>query len=308
MNHLESPLFSILITSYNNAIFLEECIQSIFQQTYSNWEIVIVDDASTDNSISIYEKYKADDRFKIYFNNKNKGVGFSKHRCVLKAKGVICGFVDPDDSIATDALEILVKLHLDNPNHSIIYSTHYVCNEFLNDKVIADYVGQIPTDLKSWSVRLPTISHFASFKRTNYFKTEGISDLFRKAEDKDLYYKLEETGPVLFLNRPLYNYRHHSNNISRNNNSSAAFHYQLTAVLRVVLRSHNRKKTFSKIPFKKYLIIQGALFVALETLKAKKPIACLGLLIEIGFCAPVLTIKCIIGQLLKWKKQRLSVL
>ncbi|MSP18862.1 MAG: glycosyltransferase [Bdellovibrionales bacterium] len=50
----------------------------MFQQTYSNWEIVIVDDASTDHSISIYEKYKTDDRFKIYFNAKKKGLDFEK--------------------------------------------------------------------------------------------------------------------------------------------------------------------------------------------------------------------------------------
>jgi glycosyltransferase involved in cell wall biosynthesis len=53
-------LFSVLIANYNNGLYLEECLRSIFAQTYTNWEIVIVDDASTDNSSNIYEKFIED--------------------------------------------------------------------------------------------------------------------------------------------------------------------------------------------------------------------------------------------------------
>src|SRR4030043_677699 len=100
INNLKRPLFSVLIANYNNGKFLKECLQSIFSQTYSNWEIIIVDDASTDNSLLIYKQYLNNNKIKICYNKKNKGVGYTKNKCVLYAKGDICGFIDSDDAIA----------------------------------------------------------------------------------------------------------------------------------------------------------------------------------------------------------------
>ena len=76
-----NPLFSILIANYNNGAFLQEAIDSVLAQTYGHWEVILVDDKSTDDSPAIYEKYSADSRFKIYYNDKNRGCGFTKHRC-----------------------------------------------------------------------------------------------------------------------------------------------------------------------------------------------------------------------------------
>ena len=67
------PLFSILIANYNNGRYLQEAIDSVLAQTYTNWEVVIVDDKSTDNSFEIYEKYKDDPRFHVCFNDVNRG-------------------------------------------------------------------------------------------------------------------------------------------------------------------------------------------------------------------------------------------
>ena len=72
------PLFSVLIANYNNARYIEESIESVFNQTYSNWEIIIVDDDSNDNSIKLLEKFKNEDRIKIYKNEENKGCGYTK--------------------------------------------------------------------------------------------------------------------------------------------------------------------------------------------------------------------------------------
>ncbi|MBE0639808.1 MAG: glycosyltransferase family 2 protein, partial [Bacteroidales bacterium] len=87
----DKPLFSALIANYNNGQYLEECLQSIFAQTHENWEIVIVDDASTDSSHAVYEKHKSDSRIRILKNDKNRGCGYTKRKCVENAKGDICG-------------------------------------------------------------------------------------------------------------------------------------------------------------------------------------------------------------------------
>jgi glycosyltransferase involved in cell wall biosynthesis len=97
-------LFSILIANYNNGKYLEDALQSIFKQTYENWEIVIVDDASTDESQKVYEIHKNNPKVKLYFNEQNMGCGYTKKRCIDLAIGEICGFLDPDDILDKEAL------------------------------------------------------------------------------------------------------------------------------------------------------------------------------------------------------------
>ena len=80
-------------SQYNNGKYFEDCYKSIMAQTYQNWEVIIVDDGSTDDSVGMMKKIIGDDaRFKIEINQENKGCGFTKRRCVELAKGEICGF------------------------------------------------------------------------------------------------------------------------------------------------------------------------------------------------------------------------
>lgn len=267
MSLKESPLFSVLVANYNNGQYLEECLQSIFAQTYQNWEIVIVDDASADNSHAIYEKYKTDPRIRILKNDKNRGCGYTKRKCVEYAEGDICGFVDPDDIITNNAIGTMINLHQFHPLHSIIYSTHYNCNQYLEPEGIAEQVGQIPEGKKSWMIKRPIISQFATFKRELYFKTYGIFPWLPKAVDKSLYYNLEESGPVLFINQPLYYYRHHDNSISLNKGASIAyqFHLAIKALLSISLMKN--KSIFELLPHSKNELAGGLVIAGLYTIK-----------------------------------------
>jgi len=262
-------IFSALIASYNNREFLSECIESILSQTYQAIEIIIVDDYSNDGSTLVYNKYKHDSRIKVYFNEKNHGVGYTKDKCIRLATGDICGFIDPDDKLDHSAIEIMVRAHEQNPSYSLIYSTHYICDNLLNIKEVAQYVGQIPEGQKSWCAHRPTISHFATFKRRNYLSTTGISPYLLKAADKDLYYKLEDTGPVLFINKPLYYYRHHEKSISLHAGSKIAYKYSLVGKFNVVLRSNNKKETLQKIPNNLNSLIEAVIFISVIELKRK---------------------------------------
>jgi glycosyltransferase involved in cell wall biosynthesis len=211
-----APLFSVLIANYNNGCYLQEAIDSVLEQDYGSWEIVIVDDKSTDNSFEIYDKYKEDGRFHVFFNEENKGAGYTKNRCVQMAKGAICGFVDPDDKLAEkDALAVMVETHLANPDASMVYSGYYQTDESLN--VIKEKHGIGIADANSalescsWPFR-----HFVSFKKNAYDKTVGIDILMKRAVDYDMYYKLEEVGRTIHLDRVLYYYRQNSHSISLN--------------------------------------------------------------------------------------------
>lgn len=223
---MDSVLFSILIANYNNGCYLQEAIDSILMQDYDNWEIVIVDDGSTDRSQEVYAKYSGDPRFHILLNTRNMGVGYTKRRCVENASGEICGFLDPDDVlVGNDALSIMVKKHLENPEASMIYSGMYRGDGQL--QIVRESPG---SDIKKGSSALEMRSWpfhpFLTFKISYYCKTDGIDSFMRNAEDYDLYYKLEEVGKVIHLDLIQYIQRNHPNSISLNENSykAAAWH------------------------------------------------------------------------------------
>lgn len=224
----ETPLFSILIAQYNNGKYLEEAMNSVKAQTYTNWEIILVDDGSTDNSKELYQQYRDEHRIKIFFNEENKGCGYTKRRCAELATGEICGFLDPDDIIMPNALEVMVNLHNQNKEASLIYSNFIQADENLKKQKKLE-----PHPLKSdlLTTNSGYISHFATFKRSLYLRTKGIDAKFKRAIDQDLYYKLDEVGSVIYENSYLYIYRVHDGGISVNKNELAAFSWRLVAIM-----------------------------------------------------------------------------
>lgn len=205
---------SILIANYNNGRYLMDAIESVRHQTYTNWEIIIVDDCSTDNSYEIYKTLNGDKRIRIFFNDKNMGCGYTKHQSVTYASGDICGFLDPDDALVDNAIEIMASEHEKHPDASLINSIYYETDEHLNVISVSSYGCPIPQS-ESFLTYRKGISHFVTFKRKSYEQTEGIDPLMLRAVDHDLYYKLEEVGNVIFVDKPLYYYRQNTaNNIS----------------------------------------------------------------------------------------------
>jgi len=237
---MNNPLFSVLIASYNNGCYLQEAIDSVLEQSYTNWEIVIVDDKSTDNSFEIYDKYKDDNRFRIYYNEKNRGCGCTKRRCAELAKGELCGFLDPDDALMPTAIEVMVNAHAEHHECSLIYSTCYRYSGDRNeDMPIWDFIGEIPKDSDFLIYGKKLVSHFVSFKRAAYLKTDGIDATLKAAVDRDLYYRLEEQGPLLHLPIPLYFYRinnEKSISIGSKEADKTAYHYQIKSELNAICR------------------------------------------------------------------------
>ena len=225
-----NPLFSVLIANYNNGKYLMDAINSVYAQTYTNWEIILVDDASTDNSKELYKELEKDSRIHIFYNEENKGCGYTKRRCAELANGELCGFLDPDDIISEDALKIMVQEHDAKANISMAYSDLYYCDVDLNI-ISTTHRGQIP-DNTTFLEFYNYVSQFAVFKRSAYLKTEGINKNATRAVDHDLYFKLEEVGPFSFVPQPLYYYRTGTGqNISCGTNQSKALFWSYVAMI-----------------------------------------------------------------------------
>lgn len=216
----DTPLFSLIMANYNSRKFLDFCIQSVEKQTYSNWEIVAVDDFSTDGSYEMLLDYaKKDPRIKVFRNDRNHGLGYTRHQSASFAKGEFCACLDPDDAIVPNAVELMADELQKHPEASLIGSRRLICNEKMR---LIDVDAPLTKErVASFKNELETpwiINHFAGWRKSCYDKTEGFDPIMLRSTDTDLYLKLEETGKVLFLDKPLYLYRKNKNSVSLNKN------------------------------------------------------------------------------------------
>lgn len=105
----EKPLISIIVPVYNVKDYLEECLESIIKQSYTNLEIILVDDGSTDGSAEICDRYaQLDNRMKV-IHQENQGTARARKRAVLCATGLYTGFVDADDKINSNMFEFMFE-------------------------------------------------------------------------------------------------------------------------------------------------------------------------------------------------------
>lgn len=239
------PLFSVLVANYNNGRYITECLDSILKQDYPHIEIIIVDDASTDNSLSIIEPYLQHSDIKLFKNIENKGVGYTKKRCIDEASGEICGFLDPDDTLTLDAVNEMVEAHLNKPNAALVYSDYYDCNERL--QINYEYKSaQVVNGEDHFFNDEGHIGPFSTFKKKFYEQTSGLNATLKRAVDQDLYFKLYDTGDCIHLPKPLYFYRIHDKGISTNAQGDLAYYwFWLVKILRAQEKGINLEQQFN---------------------------------------------------------------
>lgn len=228
---MENPLFSILIANYNNGKYFEDCYKSIIEQDYNNWEVIIIDDASTDASVELIKKtIGSDSRFKFFENAENKGCGYTKRKLAEIAVGRICAFLDPDDAITNDALTVMISEHAKHPEAAVIYSKLYFCDESLFIQKESK-TQQVENENPFFFNFDGAVFHFLAYKSEYYKKTEGINAYLQRAVDQDLVLKLYEVGPCYFLDKALYKYRIHGKGISNMSNLDKAYFWYWVAII-----------------------------------------------------------------------------
>ena len=96
---------SIVMASYNYAPIIGEAIESVINQTYKDWELIIVDDGSADNSVEVIKKYLSDNRIKLYINEKNLGLAKTVRKGIQYSTSDWIAFLESDDKFSPNALE-----------------------------------------------------------------------------------------------------------------------------------------------------------------------------------------------------------
>lgn len=128
---------SIVIPVYNAELYISRCLDSIINQTYTDLEIICVNDGSKDNSLQILKKYQEKDERIFVIDKENAGVSEARNDAIKRSSGQYITFVDSDDWLEKDAIELMYKALIEN-NADVVRSNYYINkneNEsFINDK------------------------------------------------------------------------------------------------------------------------------------------------------------------------------
>ena len=173
-------LVSVITPSFNSEKFIAATIQSVQNQTYQNWEMIIVDDCSTDKTVSIAEYIaNSDNRIKVHKLKKNSGTGIARNRALEKAKGRYISFLDADDLWKPQKLEIQINFLRKN-NLPFTFSFYDCINEQgkeLNKRVEA------PNNLSYRQLFFCNyVGNLTGIYDANYFGKIAISSI-RKRQD-----------------------------------------------------------------------------------------------------------------------------
>lgn len=203
-------LVSVIMPSYNTAKYIGETIKSVQAQTYENWELIIVDDCSTDNTDSAVEPFLSDERIRYLKNSRNSGAAVSRNYALREAKGKWIAFLDSDDLWLPDKLEKQINFMLENGYH--FSYTNYVEideNSIPNGKYVTGPKKITKTGMYNycWPGCL-TVMYDA-----DVIGLVQIADI-KKNNDYAMWLKVCKKADCFLLNETLSKYRKRSGSIS----------------------------------------------------------------------------------------------
>ena len=215
-----NELVSIIIPIYNSEKYLKECLNSLFEQTYENIEIIAVDDGSTDTSLQILQDYS--DRLKI-FSQENNGLYSALKVGISKIQGKWCKWFSPDDVLYPNAIEIQVNEAKKYPDNTILYSNWNIIDE--TGKLLREFCESDNNDLSrfEYNVRLlygQQINVNTALIPSILFQKPGVRNLDESvAIDYDFFLNSAIFHDVKFhlIPQPLVKYRIHSAQLSHKN-------------------------------------------------------------------------------------------
>jgi len=213
---VNKPLVSIVMVNYNHEDFLQDSIDSIIQQTYQNWELILVDDGSTDKSVDIIRSYN-DSRIKPIFLPENSHICIATNRGLEQVKGELVARLDSDDIWRKDKLEKQVKFFDEHPDANVSFTKLDIIDEtntVVNDKIkdLYDLYNHRQKDQKDWLrffffVGNSLIQSTMMYRKSALDKVGYFNLAYAQAHDLDFFIRLAKHYTFDFIEEPLCRYR-----------------------------------------------------------------------------------------------------
>src|SRR5690606_6319626 len=219
---MKTPLVSVVVVSYNQSQYIEENLESIKNQTYSNIELIVSDDASTDNSVETFETWLKENDYsaKKNFHQLNTGLATVLNECIAMATGKYIKLIAADDFLHPEYVEKCVqKLEELKDEYGMVFTHTYTIDENGNTiKDIADYdiLGNIdPYIFRKELLKSNRIAALTVLMKAKVLRETGEYDSRFIIEDYYRWLKINEKYLIAYIPERLAYYRIHPQNISK---------------------------------------------------------------------------------------------
>jgi len=267
-------MVSVVIPNYNHASFLEKRIKSVLEQSYDNFEVILLDDLSTDNSREIMSKYKEHPKVsELVFNEENSGSTFAQWKKGINlAKGKYIWFAESDDWASPYFLEYTVKYLEKDKNTSLCYTDSIIVNrngdtvtkssvqknvKFSTTRWDDDYINKGEHEILDFLSTHTTINNMSAvLMRTDIVK-EHINKITKHKVFGDvlLCSLIIMNYDIQYVAKPLNYYRTDEKNTSQKHIQSGTIFQEQISVQSQIIALFNHKKTLKKKVFKKTIAI-----------------------------------------------------
>lgn len=216
---MNEELISVIVPVYNVDIYLEKCINSIVHQTYKNLEVILIDDGSIDNSSNICDKYKELDNRIVVIHQLNEGLSCARNRGLDIAKGNFVCFIDSDDYVEPQMIQLLKK-NMDNNNSDISICNYFYVTNKKNRKCVYNQ-NEMNFTLKGKEKFLSIHNKYSILTMPPWNKLYKKSLFYNiRFPDGKIYENsyiicdlLNKAKVVSYVLKPLYNYVYRENSI-----------------------------------------------------------------------------------------------
>lgn len=229
-----NPLVSVIMPAYNAEKYIRQSIESILNQSYKNFEFIIVDDASTDSSLNILKEFrKKDKRIILIRNMRNLGVTKSLNNALKSAHGKYIIRMDADDWAYPERFALQVDIMEHHPDVVVSGSYIEICDKNLKTKYIRKYKLD-DASIRKHLFRYSPFAHPATIWITKILKKQLYNETITTCQDYELYFRIGKIGKFMNLDKPLLKLRMHNKSVSATMNdiqSKATILIRLSAVL-----------------------------------------------------------------------------
>ena len=191
---MNQPLVSIAIPCYNCAPFIDNAVRSVINQTYNNWELLIIDDGSSDNSLEIIRQYK-DSRISVISDGNNKGLPARLNESIRWAHGEYYARMDADDIMHKERLSKQVAYLLDHPEVDVLGCSAYIIN------------GENQVLRKRVKTKGSGFIHPTVIAKSSWFKNNLYNEAMKRSQDIELWLRTKQTSCFANMSDCLFFYR-----------------------------------------------------------------------------------------------------
>ena len=208
----KEPIITVYITNKNYGMYLDKAIKSVFDQSFKEIELIVIDDGSSDISSEIIEKYKKKKNYKVIYNKTSKGLIKSSNIAIKAARGEYVIRLDADDYLDPNALSVLHNAIDKDKNIALVYSDYYLIDSKNN---ILSLEKQLLRANKRLS-HLPVLAACCLIRKIALFSINLYDENFTRQDGYDIWYKLLNSFQFKHVSLPLFYYRRHEQNLTSN--------------------------------------------------------------------------------------------